>query len=198
MATKERNSGPYWADLFLALLYSGTVILFVAWVSRWEIPNPPGVLEKVIGSGWAWVTSAASAALITAIFGNRLSRLTLVWTIFLTISLAGAIYVLRTPKSIPPERWKESEGGRPPIDWEVKYDGSAFSCPPVAGFSSQTLCTATGWDTLRAVHRFQAPSDNNQCNFFGLVAGDTVTGTYTCVNGGPYPWTSTIVREKAR
>lgn len=87
--TNERNpSGVYWADLFLALLYSGTLILFVAWVGRWELPNPPEVLVKVIGSGWAWVTSAAAAALITAIFRTRLSWLTVVWTIFLTLGLA--------------------------------------------------------------------------------------------------------------
>src|SRR5215469_12888074 len=101
MTTSERTAGVYWADLFLALLYSGTLILFVAWVGRWDLPNPPEVLVKIIGSGWAWVTSAAAAALVTGIFRNRLSWVTLVWTIFLTVALSVAIYLLRTPRPIP-------------------------------------------------------------------------------------------------
>lgn len=191
MGTDERNWSVYWADLFLALLYSATILLFVAWLGKWELPNPPEVLVKMIGSGWAWVTSAAAGALVSFIFRNRLSWVTLIWTVFLTLALGGAIYVLRTPTPIPPEHWQESEGVRPDIGWVVKYDGSAFDCPWQGGISGAS-CTATGWGNLRAVHRFQAP-DGNECNFFGLVAGNTVQGTYTCHNGGPYPWKATVV-----
>lgn len=191
MGTDDKTWGVYWADLFLALLYSGTIILFVVWVGDWKLPNPPEVLVKMIGSGWAWVTSAAAGALVSFIFRNRLSWVTLIWTVFLTIALGGAVYVIRTPKPIPPEHWQESEGAHTPISWDVTYDGSEFDCPWQVGISGAS-CTATGWGNLRAVHRLRAP-DNNECNFSGLVAGTTVQGTYTCHNGGPYQWNATIV-----
>lgn len=38
-----------WADLFLALFYSATVVLFVAWIRNCELPNLPQPLENLVG-----------------------------------------------------------------------------------------------------------------------------------------------------
>jgi hypothetical protein len=191
MITDEKTGGVYWADLFLALLYSGIILMVIAWIGKQELPNLPEPLANVVGSGWAWMTSASAGALVSFIFRSRLSVLTLIWTVFLTLALGTAAYLVRVPRPIPSEHWEVSESGGPKMTWEVKYNGDAFPCPPSGPLTANTLCTATGWGGLRAVHRFNAPRDNNQCNFFGLVTGNA----YTCSNGGPFPWIATITRQ---
>jgi hypothetical protein len=197
MATDDRTWSVYWADLFLALLYSAAILLFVAWLGKWELKNPPETLVKIAGNAWAWVTTAAAGALVSFIFRIRLSWLTLIWTVFLTIALGVAIYMLRVPSPLPPEHWQVSEGGGSPMQWDVTYDGSAFSCPPRPGFSPQTLCTATGWGIHRAIHRYQAPTDGNKCIFFGAAEGDTAKGDYHCqgFDNGQLHWSATIARR---
>jgi hypothetical protein len=197
---KKEGSGVHWFDLFLALIYSGALTLFVAWISGWEIPNAPDVLVKLMGNAWGWITSAAAATVISAIFKQQLSRLTLIWTVFLTVALVVAIYFLRIPHPIPPEHWQMTEDVGFTMDWDVKYSGDFFICKPQTGFPDDTRCIATGWGPLRAVSRINAPKDGNTCNFFGSVSGSTVSGTYVCGGNppysGPFPWHATIVRDQ--
>jgi hypothetical protein len=82
-------------------------------------------------NGWPWdlgcLLSAAAGALVSFIFRSRLSWLTLVWTVFLTLALGTAAYLLRVPTPIPPEHWQESEGGGPPMQWDLFSNSFSFN-----------------------------------------------------------------------
>src|SRR5580704_13522667 len=83
MTTDDKTSGATWAELFLSLLYAGTVLLLLAWLARWELGDAPESLrslEKIVGQGWSWAVSAACGALVSLIFYRRISKLVLVWT----------------------------------------------------------------------------------------------------------------------
>jgi hypothetical protein len=192
--TNDRTSGTTWAELFLSLLYAGTVLLLLAWLARWELGQPPESLkglEKIVGQGWSWAISAACSALVSLIFYRRISNLVLVWTLVLIVSLGVAAYFLRAPRFLAPEHWKTTEAnGMFGNDWQVKFDGSSFPCAAAPGFNGGS-CTAYGWGDIRAVDRFYSP-DNNPCTFIGKVSGDTVIGHYYCRIGGPYNWTAKI------
>jgi hypothetical protein len=193
MANTQNKQGATWADLFLALIYAGTALLFLVWISGTTISNPPAGLQKVLGSGWSWAISACGGAVITLIFRNRLSKLVLTWTGVLIVALASAAFFLQTPRPHAPERWKTTEGfklGDYQNEWDVKFDGSAFSCAPDKRFGT-TECRALAWGNDRAVQRDRT-SDDNPCTFFGTVAGDTIRGTYDCKNGGPWEWHAKI------
>lgn len=196
MKTDEKVSGTTWADIFLSLLYAGTVLLFLAWVSGWELGQAPEALrslEKIAGQGWSWAVSAACGALVSLIFYRRISNWVLIWTLILTISLGAAAYLLRKPRPLASEHWKTTEAnGLYSDDWHVKFDGSSFACPPSPNFNGGD-CTASGWGSTRAVVRYQS-GDNNPCNFIGTLSGDTVTGEYYCHIGGPYKWSAKIVQ----
>jgi hypothetical protein len=196
MITDDKTSGATWAELFLSLLYAGTVLLLLAWISRWELGDAPESLkslEKIVGQGWSWAVSAACGALVSLIFYRRISKLVLVWTLVLIVSLGGAAYLLRKPRPLAPEHWATMEGsGLYHDDWHVKFDGSSFPCPPDPRFNGGA-CTASGWGSMRTVVRYES-ADSNPCNFIGVLSGDTVTGQYYCHIGGPYTWSARIVR----
>ena len=192
------KSGVTWGELFISLLYAGTLLLFLAWIGDWDLKKPPEALVKVLGSGWSWAISATGGALITLIFRNRISRWAMVWTICLIVVLGVGAYELRVPKPIPPEHWHTTEGKRadgsgPAFqnDWEVRFNGDTFQCAPNPDFGPNNYCRAAGWGNVRAVERYQS-ANNNMCTFFGRVEGDTVTGDYHCNIGGTFRWSATI------
>jgi multisubunit Na+/H+ antiporter MnhG subunit len=187
----------YWADLFLSLLYAGTILLFLAWVGLWQLPDAPPALVAATRSAWSWGISGVGGALIAAVFQRRLSALTLVWTVALAIALAVGAYLLRKPCVLPTslasERWEMYEANVRTSVWDVDFTGSGFSCPPDASFPPTTTCKATGWGSQRAVERYSAPKDQNHCVFFGTLSGNTINGTYNCNNGGPFPWSAKVL-----
>jgi hypothetical protein len=190
------TSSTTWADLFLGLLYAGSILLFLTWISGWELGQAPESLkslEKIAGQGWSWAISAASGAVVSLIFYRRISNWVLVWTIVLTMGLGVTAYLLRMPRPLAPEHWQTTEAnGLFSNSWDVKYDGSSFPCAPSPGFNGG-LCRASAWGSMRAVERYQ-PADNNPCSFFGSVTGDTVSGEYYCRIGGTYKWSARIIR----
>lgn len=99
-----------------------------------------------------------------------------------------------SPKSHASEHWTTAEGASPgqfSNEWEVRFDGKPFSCPPSPSFG-EALCTAVASGNTRAVQRFKT-TDNNQCTFYGNVEGGVVRGTYNCSrNGGPFEWHAII------
>jgi pimeloyl-ACP methyl ester carboxylesterase len=98
------------------------------------------------------------------------------------------------PGAHAPEHWKTVEGefpGQFSNNWEVKFDGTTFSCPPSPAYG-ETLCKAVASGNTRVVQRFQT-TDNNTCTFYGTVDGDSVRGTYTCSRvKGSFEWHATI------
>lgn len=93
-----------------------------------------------------------------------------------------------------PEHWQTVEGETPGHyhnEWNVTFDGSAFSCAPSPAFSAR--CTATASGDAITVNRFWS-SDNNPCSFTGTATGKVIKGTYGCSRyPGPYAWQATIV-----
>ena len=193
--TDNRGQNISWADLFLALFYSATIVLLVAWIRNCELPNLPQPLGNMVGKFASWVFAGLASVAISAILRKRLSWLVLVWTIVLT---CGLLFVLKCGPPPPPlqvEIWSESEGGRQRIIWHVDYTG-VFPCPPDGGISAS--CRATRNGTQRSVDRFQS-SDGNVCHFDGTVAGDLIDGTYHCtfgMVGGVATWNAKIIPIK--
>lgn len=101
-----------WADLFLALFYSATIVLLVSWIRSCQLPDVPPPLANMVGRFSSWVIAGLVSAAVSAILRKRLSWLVLVWTVVLTCFL---LFVLRCG---PPasqsqiETWLETEGGR--------------------------------------------------------------------------------------
>jgi hypothetical protein len=192
---ENRDQSISWADLFLALFYSATIVLFVAWIRNCELPNLPQPLGNMVGKFASWVFAGLASAAISAIFRKSLSWLVLVWTAVLT---CGLLFVLKCGPPVPPaqvETWSESEGGRPPITWHVDYTG-IFPCPPNVGISAS--CKATRNGTQRIVDRVQS-SDGNVCLFDGTVFEDSIDGTYHCtfgMTGGVATWNAKIIPTK--
>ncbi len=102
MAESENEKGATWADLFLALVYAGSALLFLVWISGITINNPPPGLKRILDSGWSWAISACGGALITLIFRNRLSKIVLGWTGVLVVALACAAFFHRPLTHILP------------------------------------------------------------------------------------------------
>jgi hypothetical protein len=196
VVSDDRSPDISWADLFLALFYSATIFLLVAWIRDCQLPNLPLPLANIVGKFSSWVIAGLTSAAVSAILRRRLSWLVLVWTIVLTCFLLFALKCGPPPPQPQVETWSESEGHRnPPMIWHVDYSG-VFPCPPDGGISAS--CSATRNGTQRTVDRFRS-SDGNVCHFDGTVFGDSIDGTYHCtfgMVGGIATWNAKIIPAK--
>jgi hypothetical protein len=95
-------------------------------------------------------------------------------------------------------RWYEQESGFTAV-WTRRGLSDIFD----AQWTGPGLVTAAlritldGWDRVEI--RRRGSSDGNDCRYTGQFAGGygtvdatRVSGTYTCRNGGPFPWSATI------
>lgn len=97
-------------------------------------------------------------------------------------------------------RWFERESGLTAI-WTRRGNSNRFdaawSAP--AWVTASLRITIDGLDRVEVVRR--GSSDGNDCHYVGrfgarngMIDATTVSGTYTCRNGGPYPWSASIDR----
>jgi hypothetical protein len=59
------------ADLFLALLYSVTLVLIFAWIHDCQVPNVPPSLANVVGNFYTCVIAGVASAVLSAILQKK-------------------------------------------------------------------------------------------------------------------------------
>ncbi len=87
--------------------------------------------------------------------------------------------------------WQESEGGGSwNAVWTRRGSTNTFDASWNGGRITAVLSISRVGDQVTVVRR--QSSDGNDCDYKGTVSGASVSGTYSCKNGGPYKWSATI------
>jgi hypothetical protein len=97
-------------------------------------------------------------------------------------------------------RWFERESGFTAV-WTRRGRSNAFD----AEWTGPSRVTASLHITIDGLNRVEilrrGSSDGNDCRYTGrfgsrrgTIDGKSVSGVYTCRNGGPFPWSATIDR----